>query len=122
MRARKATPSAMRFSQASGDVIDGQPAALLLELQSPLGKLARLLDREVDALGRDHGRDLLQALLAHGLGEDGIGFAEGIDPVDQVDVQLAHIHRKFADAIDKGGVGAFFAVLRRPRRFPSPSA
>src|SRR5271165_6913594 len=45
----------------------GQAATLLLELQGPPGELARFLDREVDALAFDHGVDLLQALLAHGL-------------------------------------------------------
>src|SRR5271170_1172730 len=52
----------------------GQPAALLLELQSPLGEFPRLLHREVDALTGDHGRDLLEAFFANSLGENGIGF------------------------------------------------
>src|ERR1700730_5099848 len=46
----------------------GQPAALLVEFQGPLGEFPRVLDRKIDALAGDHGLDLLQALLAHGLG------------------------------------------------------
>src|SRR5512146_588663 len=35
-----------------------QPAPFLLELQGPLGKLARLLDRETGAFAGDHGMNL----------------------------------------------------------------
>ena len=115
MRARNATPSAMRFSQASADVIDGSRPRSCLNFKARLASSRASSIGEVDALGGDHGRDLLQALLAHGLGEDGIGFAERIDPVDQVDVQFAHIHRVLADAIDQGGVRALVVAfaLRR---------
>ena len=74
-----------------------QAPALLLELQGPFGEFPRLLDREVDALAGDYGFDLLQTLLIHRLGEDGIGFAEWVDPVDQVDVQ------EFAISMDGRG-------------------
>ncbi len=56
---------------------------------------------------------LLQALLAHGLGEDGIGLTEGVDPVDEVDVEFAHVHRELAHAVDQGRIGALFVGRRR---------
>ena len=56
----------------------------------------RLERREGDALGRNRRRQLFQAFLAHSLGKDGIGFAKRIDPVDQVNVEFAHIHRRTA--------------------------
>src|SRR5690606_21365299 len=74
--------------------------ALLLELNSPNGHLLRLVRRQARALGRDGRRDLLQAVLAHGLGEDGVGFAKGVDTVDEVNVQLAHVHREAAHTVD----------------------
>src|SRR5581483_1644245 len=87
-----------------------QTAALLLEFQPTLGQFARLLNRQVDALCADHGVDLSEAFLAHGLGEDRIGLSEWIDAVDQIDVQFAHIHDEPADTIDEGGIRALFAV------------
>src|SRR5829696_3588358 len=88
-----------------------QPTALLLEFQGSLGEVPCLLDCEVDALGGDYGGNLLQALLAHGLGENGISLAERIDAINQVDVEVSYAQRKFADAIDEGSVQAFLAVV-----------
>ena len=99
----------MRFSQASWRIERRKAAALLLELDGAHGEFLRLLRRQARALGGDRRRDLLQAVLAHRLGEDGVGFAEGIDAVDQVDVELAHVHRELAHAVDQGGVGARLA-------------
>ncbi len=104
----------MRFSQASGDVIDGKRPRSCLNFKARFASSRASSDGQGDALGRDHGRNLLQALLAHSLGENGIGFAERVDAVDQVDVQLAHIHRKLADAFDEGGVRAFLTVALGP--------
>ena len=88
---------------------DGQPSALLLEPDGAHGKLLRLLRRQARALGRDCRRDLLQAVLAHGLREDRVGLAERVDAVDQVDIEFAHVHRKPAHAVDQGGVGGRLA-------------
>src|SRR5687767_2022533 len=40
----------------------------------------------------------------------GIGFTKRIDAVDQVNVQLAHIHCKLPNAINECRVGRLFAV------------
>src|SRR5690349_20000713 len=45
----------------------GQSPSLLFEFQGPFGKLPRLLHRQRDTAGSDHGGYLLQAILAHGL-------------------------------------------------------
>src|SRR5690606_23960391 len=83
-----------------------KPATFLLEPGRANGQFARLVWRQAGAFGGNRRGDLFQAVLAHGLGEDGIGFAERIDPVDQVDVEFAHVHCEFAHAVDQGGVGA----------------
>jgi hypothetical protein len=50
---------------------------LLLELDLRERQVAfGLFRRQVRTLGRNGRSDLLQAILAHGLGEDGIGLAE----------------------------------------------
>ena len=66
----------------------------------------RLERREGDALGRNRRRHLFQAFLPHSLGKDGIGFAKRIDPVDRVNVEFAHIHRKLTHAVNQGCVRA----------------
>ena len=48
---------------------------------------------------------MLQALLIHGFCEDRVGLTEGIDLIDQVDVQFPYVHGELADAIDKRGIG-----------------
>src|SRR5579864_5108203 len=82
----------------------GETSALLLEFDSPDSEVFGLLRRQVRAFGGDGCRHLLQAVFAHGLGKDGVGFAERIDPVDEVNVEVAHVHRKLTHAIDQGGV------------------
>src|SRR5216684_8747900 len=74
----------------------GEPAAFLFEFNGPYGEFLRFLWRQAGAFGGNRRRDLLQAVLAHRLGEDGVGFAERIDPVDKINIQFAHIHRKLA--------------------------
>src|SRR5580704_6183500 len=56
----------------------GQPSSLLLEPDSANGEFFGFLQRQARALRGNHGLDLLQALLAHGLGEDGVGRPEGV--------------------------------------------
>ena len=95
---------------------EGSRPRSFLNLTARTASSLRFLRRQARALGGDRRRDLLQALLAHGLGEDRIGFAERIDAVDQVDVEFAHIHRKLAHAVDQGGVGALLAVVATAER------
>ena len=116
MRTKAAAPSAIRFSQASGELIEGSRPRSCLNLKARLASSLRLLRRQAGALGGDRRRDLLQALLAHGLGEDRVGLAERIDAVDQVDVQFAHVHGKLAHAVDEGGVGARLVAVRAAQR------
>src|SRR5262245_52297915 len=71
----------------------GHATALLLELDGADRKLLRFVWRQVRAFGGDCRRDLLQAVLAHGLSEDRVRLPEGVDAVDQVDVQFAYVHR-----------------------------
>src|SRR5690606_28335688 len=86
------------------------PPTLAFELNRTLGDHFGILRRDRGALGRDGRRDLLQAVLAHGLGEDGVGFAKGVDAVDEVNVQLTHVHREAAHPVDQGGVGRSVAL------------
>src|SRR6185312_4837829 len=88
-----------------------QAPAILLELHGTDGQLLGFIRRQVGALAGDCCSHLLQAVLAHALGEDGVGLAERVDTVDQVDVQLAHIHCEAAHAIDQRRVGGWLAVL-----------
>ncbi len=71
----------------------------------------------MNLLCRDNGSDLLQALLVHRLGKYGIGLAEWIDPVDQIDIQLPHIHRKLPHAVDQCGVSGGLLIRILKRRF-----
>ena len=69
-----------------------QTSTLLLELCSAARQITRLFRRKLHLLRRNHRRDLLQAFLAHGFSQDGVGFTKRIDPVDQVDVgQVAKV-------------------------------
>src|SRR5262245_45085892 len=52
----------------------GATSALLLELQGAHRQCLGLLRRQGCALGGDRGSDLFEAVLAHGLGHDGVGF------------------------------------------------
>src|SRR5258707_15806534 len=72
----------------------GEPAAFLFEFDCPHSEFLRFFRRQIGAFGGNRRRDLLQAVLTHRLGEDGVGFAERIDAVDKVDIQFAHIHSK----------------------------
>src|SRR3546814_1710613 len=99
---KQKTAYEMRISDWSSDVCSSDlPPAFLLELDCPDGKLLGFFRAKAGAPGGYGGGDLFQAFLAHGLGENGKGFLTGIDPVDQVDVEFAHVHRVFANAVDR---------------------
>ena len=40
-----------------------------------------------------------------------VGSLPGVDAVDEVDVEFAHVHSELADAIDQGRVGLQLAVI-----------
>src|SRR5262245_46543600 len=61
-----------------------QSSALFLECCGPDRQFLGFVWRQTRPLGGDGRLHLFQAVLAHGLGEDCVGFAEGIDAVDQV--------------------------------------
>ena len=96
----------MRCSQGSAEVKDGKRPPLLLEPERAPCEVARFLERELDLFRGDYVCDLLQALFTHRLCQDGVSLFEGIDPVDQIDVEVAHIHRKPADTVDQRGAAA----------------
>ena len=102
----------MRFSQGSGDGDRRQPAAFLLEPQGPPREVPGLVGCDPDLLRRDHGGHLPQALFVHRLRKDRVGLAERIDAVDQVDVEIAHIHDEPPHTVDQG----------RTSRYPSSSS
>ena len=54
---------------------------------------------------------MLEAFLAHGLGQDSIGLSERVDPIDKVDVELPHIHRKLTHPVDQGGIAIHLYAL-----------
>src|ERR1700733_7542593 len=88
----------------------GEPAALLFEFDGADSQFLRFLRCQNGAFGGNRRRDLLQTVLAHRFGEDGVGFAERIDAVDKVNIQFAHVHRKPAHAVNQRGVGARFSI------------
>src|SRR5262245_61999259 len=75
------------FFPRIGRIERREPPAFLLELDGAYGKLLRVLRRQARALGGNRRRDLFKAFLAHRLGEDGIGLAERVDPVDKINIQ-----------------------------------
>src|SRR6185437_13084395 len=95
----------------------GEPSPLLLESDGADGEFLRFFRREARALGGNSRRHLLEAILAHGLGEYRVGFAERIDAIYQVNVQIAYVHCVLSHTINKGCVGAFFAVIASGRNF-----
>src|SRR4051794_6683813 len=64
-----------------------QTASLLFESQRAARQVTSLLWCEAGVLACNDSCNLFQAFLAHGLGQNGIGLAERIDPVDEVDVE-----------------------------------
>src|SRR5258707_7429235 len=65
----------------------GEPAAFLFEFDGPDSQFLRFLRSQAGAFGGNRRRDLLQAVLAHRLREDCVGFAARIDTVDQIHIQ-----------------------------------
>jgi hypothetical protein len=124
LRCRKATPSAIRFSHGSAAVMEGMRPFSLLKHQSAFGQITRFIKRQGRPLGGDDRRNLFKPLFRHGLGKDRVGLAERVDAVDQVDVQLAHIHRKPWPAAQSSGrrwrAGARLPDLHRPDRDTCP--
>src|SRR5690606_1495506 len=53
---------------------------------------------------RNGSSHLLQAVLAHGFGQNRIGLAERINAVDQVDIQFAYVHDELAHASKQRGI------------------
>ena len=100
----------MRFSHASGDVIDGNRPRSCLNFKARFASSRASSSREIDALRRDRRLNLFQTVLAHGLGEDGVGLPERIDPVDQVDVEIAYVHGEPANAVDQRSIAALLTV------------
>src|ERR1019366_5493660 len=89
----------------------GEPTSFLLEPEGAHSKLLRFFRGQARTFGGYRCSDLFQALFAHCLCENRIGFAERIDTVDQVDVEFAHIHRKPAHAVDQSGVNGLLGVV-----------
>src|SRR5271165_7332657 len=92
----------------------GNPVSLPLEANGAHRKLLGFFRRQARPLGGDRGRDLFEAFLAHRLGENRVCLAERIDPVDEIDVEVAHVHRIFAHAVDESGVGALLLAASAP--------
>src|SRR3546814_1762065 len=107
---KQKTAYEMRISDWSSDVCSSdlrrKPSAFFLELHRTQGKLLCLFGGEAGTPRGNGSGNLFQAVLAHGLGEDGIGFLQRIDPVDQVNVEFAHVHREFANAVAQRSVDA----------------
>src|SRR5712664_2507663 len=93
----------------------GEPAAFLFESYGPDSQFLRFLRCQAGAFGCNGRCDLLQAVLAHRFGEDGVGFAERIDAIDKVNIQFAHVHRKPAHAVNQRGVGARLSIATAKR-------
>src|SRR5712664_2334004 len=58
----------------------GESPPLLFEFDGADSESLGFVRRQARALGGNRRRHLLKAVLAHCLGEDGVGFAERIDP------------------------------------------
>src|SRR3546814_4235604 len=93
---KQKTAYEMRISDWSSDVCSSdlrrKPSAFFLELHRTHGKLLCLFGGEAGTPRGNGSGNLFQAVLAHGLGEDGIGFLKRINPVDQVNVERSEEH------------------------------
>src|SRR5665213_1104738 len=98
----------------------GKPSPFLLEPERPDCQIPRVLRRQAGALTSNRLRHLFQTFLVHRLGEDRIGFAERIDPVDKVDVEFAHVHRVLAHPVDERSIGALSAIAVKSLAIMTP--
>jgi hypothetical protein len=73
------------------------------------------------ALGGNRRSHLFQAVLAHGLGKDRVGFTERVDPVDKVNIEFTHVHRKLAHVREHSRF-RWPVRTQRPWRFSLDSA
>src|SRR5208337_1838894 len=89
----------------------GNASAFLLEFQGALRQFARFLDRHAHLAGCDDRGDLLERLLAYRFRQNRVGGLERVDAVDEVDVEVAHVHDVSADAVDERGIALIFACL-----------
>jgi DNA helicase-2/ATP-dependent DNA helicase PcrA len=76
-----------------------------------LGQFLRLIGRYLAVPPRDGGGNLLQHLLVHGLGQNGVGRAEGGHPVDKINAQFPHVHGELPHAIDEGSITRHLLIL-----------
>src|SRR4051812_7701917 len=92
-----------------------QPAPFPLEAHSSHGEVSRLFHRQRCTLRGDCGGDLSEAVFAHGLGEDCVSLTERVDPVDEIDIELAHVHDKPLHPVDERRVGGRLIALAAAR-------
>src|SRR3546814_7156346 len=77
--------------------------ALALKVERSLGKRAGFVVGQLVLFRVDDCLNLQQRLRVHRLGEHGIGRAERIDSVDEVDVEIRDAKREFPHAVDECG-------------------
>src|SRR5690606_3624379 len=90
------------------------PPMILLEYYRSYSEIFGLFWRQPSALGTDHRSDLLEAVLAHGLSQNGVRLAERINPVDQVNIQFSNIHRELSDSLDQRRAARCGTRVRAP--------
>ena len=81
-------PSAIRFSHGSAAVSDGRRPFSCLNFSARLASSMASSALKLHPLGGDHFRNLFQPFLAHGFGENRVGFAKWIDAVNQINIQF----------------------------------
>ena len=87
---KNAMPSAIRFSQASAAVIDGNRPLSSLNRLARFDQLPRIVQRHADPSGCDNRSDLLEPGFGHRLGQDRIRFLKRVYPIDQIDVEFPY--------------------------------
>ena len=98
-----AAPSAIRFSQASVELIEGsRPLSFLNLMARTASSLGLFRSSGFAGLAAIAASTCLRLSSAHRLGDDGVGLPEGIDPIDEIDVEVAHVHGKLTNTINQG--------------------